>query len=348
MLKLITFFTKKKSRFQGKILYYKLNRPKGQKQLTRERNMNKKMIALSAIAVLASASFGIETWYGDAGEYKVTTGFGDGSESDESGYWYNYADDADGGASKVTWPVAIGNDYSDDALDPVIDHCKGVCGTFTLSKGTLTYKPFVGIGFNLVDGSQSPADASAWGGVCITYTVDAQATLEMGLGDAGDAEIGFDNPFVTLPKSSTASTLNKAWSDFKQVGWGTGKITGSEAAAKLAAIKFKIQAADGTTGNFNIMSIGAYNGGCKASDGSAIAPAAAISSVKATLSGRTLALSGIKSAASVEVMNLQGQVVKKAVVNGAASMDLSKLNNGVYMVRIAGKTVNMNQKIILK
>lgn len=309
--------------------------------------MNKKMIALSAIAVLASASFGIETWYGNAGEYKVTTGFGDGGESDESGYWYDYADDADGGASKVTWPTAKGNEYSDDALDPIIDMCGGVCGTFTLSKGTLTYKPFVGIGFNLVDGNQTPADASSWGGICMTYTVDAAATVEMGLGDSGDQAIGYDNPFVSMPKASTATTVNKAWSDFKQAGWGSGKVSGAEAAAKLAAIKFKIQAADGTTGNFNIMSFGAYNGGCSGSS-SAIAPAAAVSSVKATLSGRTLALSGIKSAASVEVMNLQGQIVKKAVVNGAASMDLSKLNSGVYMVRIAGKTVNMNQKIILK
>lgn len=313
--------------------------------------MNKKMIALSAVAVLASASFGIETWMGDASVYKIDTGFGDGSESDQSGYWYDYADDADGGMSKITWPVAIGNEYEggEKALDPVIEHCKGVCGTFTLSKGTLTYNPFVGIGFNLVDGAQTPTDASSWGGVCIAYSSDANATLEMGLGDAGDAAIGFDNPFVSLPKSATGSVVNKSWEDFKQAGWGKGKITGAEAATKLAAIKFKIQGKDGTTGSFNIMSVGAYNGGCQTTNGgSAIAPASAVSSVKATLSGRTLALSGIKSAASVEVMNLQGQIVMKSVINGAASMDLSKLNNGVYMVRVAGKTFNMNQKIILK
>lgn len=309
--------------------------------------MNKKMIALSAVAVLASASFGIETWMGNSSTYKIDTGFGDGSESDQSGYWYNYADDADGGLSKVTWPVQPGNDYSDDALDPIIEECQGVCGTFTLSKGTLTYNPFVGIGFNLVDGTQTPTDASSWGGVCIAYSSDAAATLEMGLGNAGDASIGFDNPFVSLPKSPTGSVVNKSWADFNQTGWGSGKITGTEAATKLAAIKFKIQGKDGTTGSFNIMSVGAYNGGCQTTT-TGIAPASAVSSVKATLSGRTLALSGIKSAASVEVMNLQGQIVMKSAINGAASMDLSKLNNGVYMVRVAGKTFNMNQKIILK
>ena len=310
--------------------------------------MKKKTLFLATVAVAASASFGITTWYGNESVYKVDTGFGDGSESDESGYWYSYADDADGGKSAITWPVATGNEYAPDALDPIIEHCGGVCGTFSLSKGTLTYKPFVGIGFNLVDGNQTPADASAWGGVCITYTVDAGATLEMGLGDAGDAAIGYDNPFVTLPKATTATTVEKTWADFKQAGWGSGKITGSEAAANLAAIKFKIQAADGTTGNFNIMSVGANGGGCKASAGAAIASVSAASSVKATLVNRSLSLSGIKSTASVEVMNLQGQMMLKTVVNGAASLDLSKLNSGVYMVRVAGKAFNMNQKIILK
>lgn len=314
--------------------------------------MNKKIIALSAVAVLASASFGIETWKGDESVYKVTTGFGSGDQDDESGYWYNYADDADGGQSSITWPAPLGNvgtDYSNGkALDQVIEKCKGVCGTFKLSAGSLTYKPFVGIGFNLVDGAQTPADASTWGGVCIAYSSDAAATLELGLGDVGDGAIGYDNPLVSLPKSAGGVVVNKAWSDFKQVGWGSGKITGPEAAAKLAAVKFKIQAADGTTGSFNIMSVGAYNGGCEVTTGAAIAPAAAISTVKATLSNRTLAISGIKSAASVEVMNLQGQIVMKTAINGAASMDLSKLNNGVYMVRVAGKTFSMNQKIILK
>ena len=55
---------------------------------------------------------------------------------------------------------------------------------------------------------------------------------------------------------------------------------------------------------------------------------------------------GINSAATYEIVSLQGQVVKSGVVS--SSVSLSSLNAGVYMVRVAGKSVNMNQKILVK
>jgi hypothetical protein len=201
-------------------------------------------------------------WNGADHEYRVETGFDNGTET--SGYWYSFADDADGGRSTIEWPVSLGNDYSADAIDPVIDECDGVCGTFVLDAGTLDYKPYVGVGF-LVAGSETysggPAttvDASVWGGICITYIADVAATLEIGLGDDKDATISYDNPFVTLQKSSAGNQVCKLWSEFKQGGWGRGKITGDEAATTLAVVKFKIQAADGTTGIFNILNISSY------------------------------------------------------------------------------------------
>jgi len=307
--------------------------------------MNKKILTVAA-AMTAASAFGFVTWHGADGVYKIDTELDQANEN--GGYWFTYGDDADGGASKVEWPVTPGNKYSDDALDPIIDHCGGVCGTFTLGKGTLTYDPFVGIGFNLAgvpEGSTAAdvADASAMGGVCISYTVDVAATLELGLGDAGDQAIGYDNPSAPLAKSTTAKKANLEWSKFKQAGWGTGKITGAEAAAKLAAIKFKIQAKDGTTGSFNIMGVGSYvDGDC---DGSPVPPdaigaKALQSSLKAQLSGRTLDFG--KSVAKAEIVNLQGQVVMAA--SSVKSMDLSKLQAGVYMVRAMG----LSQQIMLK
>lgn len=309
--------------------------------------MKNKILTASAVMVAAAMSFGLELWSGDQGEYKITTGFGDGTDSDESGYWYSYADNADGGLSAVTWPVGLGNDYSTDALDPVIDECKGVCGDFTLSAGPITYKPFVGIGFNLVSGAQEPADASSWGGLCIGYSASIAPALELGLGDAKDSELGYDNPLKKLTKSTTGTVTNIAWSDFKQEGWGSGKITGPEAAATLAAVKFKLQGADGTTGKFNIMSIGKFTDKCVTTDGSApSAPGAAIgdkamqASLKAQLSGRTLSFG--KTVAKAELVNLQGQVVMAA--SSVSAMDLSKLQAGVYMVR----TMGLSQQILLK
>jgi hypothetical protein len=124
-------------------------------------------------------------------------------------------------------------------------------------------------------------------------------------------------------------------------------MSGTDAAAQLVAVKFKIQAAAGNY-DFNICAIGPYAGGtCPATcPTGAIHAVRAASSAKATLSGRTLSFSGVKSNATAEVMNLQGQVVAKG--DASSSMNLAALDAGVYMVRVAGKSVNFSNKIVLK
>ena len=61
-----------------------------------------------------------------------------------------------------------------------------------------------------------------------------------------------------------------------------------------------------------------------------------------------LSFVGNFSGAIVEVINLQGQVMMKRVLSSSSSLKLSNLDAGVYMVRVAGKSVNLNQKIMLK
>ena len=208
--------------------------------------------------------YGFETWYGAEGVYKIETGYDAGA--DESGYWYVFNDEVDGGASKIIWPVPPGNEYADDAMDPIIDYCGGVCGTYELEQNYLTYNPFVGVAFDVAGPVEwgepaVTADASAMGGICIVYSSDAMAALELGLSDDKEAELGYDIPFASLPKSTSATTKDLPWSSFKQAGWGNGKISGEEAASMLKSVRFKIQGKDGSTGAFNIMMIGAL-GGC--------------------------------------------------------------------------------------
>ncbi|MCF0224599.1 MAG: hypothetical protein HUK20_10030, partial [Fibrobacter sp.] len=73
-------------------------------------------------------------------------------------------------------------------------------------------------------------------------------------------------PSVSLQKSSLGTVTRFTWDDFEQSGWGVkngGKVvSGAEAAKTLSAIMFRIQGKDGSTGNFNIMSVGPYQGGC--------------------------------------------------------------------------------------
>ena len=319
--------------------------------------MNKKILLGSALALAASTAFAadFETWFGDQGLYQVTTGLDNGTGT--SGYWYSYNDASDGGLSSIDWPASLVTDYSDEAMDNVIEACSGVCGTANLSANTLTYNPFVGIGFNVAGtatetgGEATPADASGWLGVCIAYTSDAAPSLELGLGDTKDAAVKYDNPFFPLSKApSTAVVKNIEWADFAQNGWGPkdggDAITGEEAAAILAALKFKIQAKDGAY-KFNIMSVGPLNGGC-AETTVGLKSVRAASAAKAVVSNGMLSFTGITSTASVEIINLQGQVMMKSTINGASSLDLSRLNAGIYMVRVAGKSVDFASKIVLK
>ena len=311
---------------------------------------------LATSAAFAGLSDGVfELWLGSEGAPQVLTGIGNDSET--AGYWFSYDDSNDGGASKVIWAdgtVELGNGDSPDALDNVILWCNGVCGTAVLDKGKLTYNPFVGIGFNVVGeeakgaGNPQPGNASAWGGVCITYESEAAPALELGLGDAVDADIGYANPAATLPKASAGTMKQLAWSDFKQPSWykGTTKMAGPAASEQLVALKFKIQATPAEY-KFNICAIGPNGAACPETcpTRDAIKSVRSASAAKAILSGRSLSFAGV-SAGTAEVLNLQGQVVAKGDVSSALS--LANLDAGVYMVRVAGKSVNFTNKIVLK
>jgi len=321
---------------------------------------------LSAALCAASATFAgpFITWNGaDENAYnicRVETGLRNGSET--GGYWFTYGDDGDGGASKVYWDVELNPEYTIDRLEPIIDDCKGMCGTAILNKWNSPHTAFTGIGFSVVgqnsenDWTLATGDASSWGGLCVTYTSDADIQLELGLGEVADSIINYANPTVTLPTSKTSNRMVFSWSDFKQPSSydGAVKIDGEAAAKQLAMVKFKIQAEDGNY-RFNICAVGPKDGTCpekceKSSAGIQIARG--ISAVSAILNGRTLGFTGIKASATVEVMNSLGQVVMKGAINNttnnAATISVATLSAGIYLVHVVDKTTNLVRKILLK
>ena len=204
-----------------------------------------------------------------------------------------------------------------------------------------------GLGFNLTGPDQTGADVTAWGGLCITYTASVAPTLEIAPEDEATVT-EYNNYMSKLKVAASASTLNLAWSDFKQEsGWGV-TVPQASYLGMVAAVKVKFSGKAGTSGDFNIIEVG-ENGACVGGPGgNAISAPVAASSVKAMLSGRTLSFSGINSVAAAEVINLQGQVVLKGAVSASSSLNLASLDAGVYMVRVAGKAVNHSQKIVLK
>ncbi len=329
-----------------------------------------KKITLAALCA-ATATFAGQfiTWNGADEDPIVKTGLG--NETETQGRWYTYEDNL---GSKAICP--------DDGIDPpfiycsdvVLLICKGFCSIAELDNGSQTDLPYIGFGFNVVgqisyeDYSLATGDASAWGGLCVTYTSDADIQLELGLGSVVDSTINYANPAVTLPaaKATTFPSPNGkdgkkvvvSWSDFKQPSWydGAVKIDGETAAKQLAAIHFKIQAEPGKY-NFNICAVGPKDGTCPEKCGIPTPPesikiARGISAISAFLNGRMLGFTGIKASATVEVMNSLGQVVIKGSVNNATSnattLNLSALKAGTYMVHVSGKNINFAKKIVLK
>lgn len=210
---------------------------------------------------------GRDLWCKNQTGYQIVTGLDKGC--DDSGYWYDYDGSSEGGTSVIDWPAPLGNGWTDYAFDNVIDYCKGLCGTFYLSQGTLSYNPLVFVSFNIggspneecFSDSPTPVDASAWGGICITYVADVAPILEMGLGRDYETEKNFASPSFSLPKATTKAVEKcVAWSNFEQPSWysGVNMISGDEASTKLASLRFVIQAKDGFFGKFNIIRIRKY------------------------------------------------------------------------------------------
>ena len=319
---------------------------------------SKRTISLALLAT--SAAFAFDLWDGAQGSPQVVTGLDNGTET--SGYWFAYDDSNDKGKSKVVWANGVSAEPLDGGdLSDVIVWCSGVCGTAVLDKGDLTYNPFVGIGFNVLGeaeggGDPEAGDATEWGGICISYASEAAPDLELGLGSV-DADILYANPSAHLKKATAGNVADLAWEDFKQPTWYKGdvKIPGPDAAKQLVAVKFKIQALPDSY-KFRICAVGPkgacgslpycdlYGPSCCTTP-PAIKAVRGASVAKAILNGRTLSFTGV-SAGTAEVLNLQGQVVAKGDVSSALS--LANLDAGVYMVRVAGKSANFTDMIVLK
>lgn len=193
-----------------------------------------------------------DMWYGPTAFaysiYNVNTGLDNGSET--SGYWFSFENE-DGDAG-VVWPDGP-TDY-DISMDPVIVFCKGICGTFKFTNEGVT-----GIGFNVAGivswAHEVPdfADASAWGGLCVTYASESDLVVAMSI----DTTYAYVNnlesmPKVTLPKSLEVNTICSKWDDFVTPAGTAGNP------AHLASMIFAARGEANTRSKFNIVGVGKY------------------------------------------------------------------------------------------
>ena len=213
----------------------------------------------SAGAALSHASEGVLfSWVGADDGSRAITGLDNGTET--SGYWYWYNDKADGGNSRIEWPIEV--EYEGDMLKPVIEACQGICGKFTLDQGNSDEEPFVVLGFDLAGtetlygGSATTVDITAWGGLCVAYSSTTDIELYLSYGDEKDAAAGYILPYVILHKSTEGTVECYRWKQFG-IGWGVDPHM-DQLVKKAASVQFRIQGKSGTTGEFNIMSVSSY------------------------------------------------------------------------------------------
>ena len=107
-----------------------------------------------------------DLWHSESPKVNVTAYADDSSQfGSDAGKWFWETDSADGGKSVLEWPVELGNYYDANALDSVFGFCYGVCGTFRLDMGDLSYNPYVSVGFNVAgfdnEGNQPHPDHNA-------------------------------------------------------------------------------------------------------------------------------------------------------------------------------------------
>ena len=264
------------------------------------------------------------------------------------GWWYAYSS---GNENEVvsfdpitknddgTYKLIMADEDGDIIPDGNLVKDVGLVVTMSAAGGTASAPAIAGLGFDWLK-DKSEMDISSHSGYCIHYQWTGDTPLQMELSWDEDAN-GYDTWYAMLPMKN--KYLDLAWSDFKQDGWDKKPIT--IATEKSVGLKIRLRNSSTTEvkGTFTLVELG-WKDECSIISTDYLKTARA-NSAKATLTNRTLSFSGIRGDFSVEIVNLQGQVMLRG--STASAMDLSRLDAGVYMVRIAG-SVNLAQKILLK
>ncbi len=141
------------------------------------------------------------------------------------------------------------------SLDPLIEECGGVCGTFKYRDEGAT-----GIGFNVAgealsgnNGVPDIADVSAWGGLCVTYASETDMDVVM----SNDTAFTYIKkmalmPKISLPKSVEVKTVCSKWSDF------VSAVETPSDPTRVASILFVAYGEADAANRFKVIGVGKY------------------------------------------------------------------------------------------
>lgn len=236
--------------------------------------MKQKLLFLLTALLLPAGAMAQFAWYGVNGKAQVVTGLGNGSNTE--GIWWWDGNQIAGGKSKVVWDVEPGEDGS---LDNLVKACGGISGTVIFDKGDDWHGAWVNIGFNVVGedtnatnvsdydkyfsafgGQPLAGDASAWGGIAISYSCDMASYIGLGLGEELTSYYNYTSLSYALPAAPEGNFVRIPWSAFKFPNWYRGEqLSGLEAAKKLVNISICVQTSNTGSCHFNIKAIGSYD-----------------------------------------------------------------------------------------
>ena len=198
-----------------------------------------------------TCGFGIvdELWFGPDGNIWVETGLDDGSET--SGYWFEIQDRGSAENTKVIWPVELGDEYDEKSLALLVEYCQGVCATLDFRNDY-----FAGVGFHVAgsteNGTLSTADATKWGGLCVTYASEADIDIVLNSGNHDELYKPNLLPTATIPKSELIQTKCVPWMGFNDVSGELVDVT------ELSGVYFLVNGEAGTKSKINIFGLGTY------------------------------------------------------------------------------------------
>ena len=220
--------------------------------------MNKRstlgILACAATAAIAAGNVSSGLYWNGAidTDGRVNTGSNDLT----SGYWYNYSDDNDGGASRLVFPADVEANTYGNFFGPLIEAYGGIKAHVSLGDG-YDY-PYVGLGFNIWSENQEGVDISSWGGIVIGYESSLGFNTIISVEDEKSVT-GYDNYRARAPKAPSGNQLVLPWSEFKQQGWGTPADL-NYVLTRANAIRLQFEGIAGTSGDFRITSIRSIEG----------------------------------------------------------------------------------------
>jgi len=268
--------------------------------------------------------------------------------TETAGWWYGYQYDAGkaevkksatpGGATD--WIVfGDGVSITEEELGQSLIDPDGLKVRLTAKSSDGTKYGGAGFGFDFGKPKSDRVNITSQLGYIVDYTSNGDLILKLGYDESAyDESCSWDGP---LPASPTRQKLTLNWADFKMPTWCTGaattkpKITQAQALANAESAKIAIAASNSTTETVVEFTLHGLEWVAGSSPSPVVTPSAtAMNSISFNMAGKMLSLNSSVGPVSVQVINLQGAVVRSKTMSNAEKMNLSSLPTGVYIVRV--------------